>query len=111
MTRELAERDARLRSRLVIFDECQEMFRHERYGDEAKELAIKVMMKARKCAITLGFITPAPAADSLPRDLAKTVSHSIDTLGLGGFVHQHGRRKGRRLIPSYQERTNGKIPG
>jgi S-DNA-T family DNA segregation ATPase FtsK/SpoIIIE len=77
VTRELAERDARLRPRLVIFDECQEMFRHERYGDEAKELAIKVMMKARKCAITLGFITPAPAADSLPRDLAKTVSHGV----------------------------------
>jgi hypothetical protein len=77
VTRELAERDARLRPRLVIFDECREMFRHERYGDEAKELAIKVMMKARKCAIPLGFITPAPAADSLPRDLAKTVSHGV----------------------------------
>lgn len=77
VTRELAEKDARLRPRIVVFDECQEMFRHEKYGEEAKELAIKVMMKARKCAITLIFITPAPAADSLPRDLAKTVTHGV----------------------------------
>lgn len=77
VTRELAERDSRLRPRVVVFDECQEMFRHEKYGEEAKELAIKVMMKARKCAITLIFITPAPAADSLPRDLAKTTSHGV----------------------------------
>ncbi|WP_214365615.1 zonular occludens toxin domain-containing protein [Pseudonocardia sp. H11422] len=77
VTRELAERDARLRPRVVVFDECQEMFRHETFGEEAKELAIKVMMKARKCAITLVFITPAPSALSLPRDLAKTVSHGV----------------------------------
>jgi S-DNA-T family DNA segregation ATPase FtsK/SpoIIIE len=77
VTRQLAERDERLRPRVVVFDECQETFRHERYGEEAKELAIKVMMKARKCAITLVFVTPAPSADSLPRDLAKTVSHRV----------------------------------
>jgi S-DNA-T family DNA segregation ATPase FtsK/SpoIIIE len=77
LTRRLAERDARMRPRVVVFDECQEMFRHETLGKEAKELAIKVMMKARKCGITLVFVTPAPSADSLPRDLAKTVSHRV----------------------------------
>jgi S-DNA-T family DNA segregation ATPase FtsK/SpoIIIE len=77
VTRALAERDARLRPRVVVFDECQELFRHEEFGDEAKELAIKVMMKARKCAITLVFVTPAPSAANLPRDLAKTTSHSV----------------------------------
>ena len=77
VTRELAARDARLRPLVVVFDECQEMFRHEKYGPMAKELAIKVMTKARKCAITLAFVTPAPSADSLPRDLAKTASHRV----------------------------------
>lgn len=77
VTRALAERDARLRPRVVVFDECQELFRHESFGEEAKELAIKVMMKARKCAITLLFVTPAPSASNLPRDLAKTVSHAV----------------------------------
>ncbi|OZM79917.1 FtsK/SpoIIIE domain-containing protein [Pseudonocardia sp. MH-G8] len=75
VTRELAQRDARLRPRVAVFDECQELFRHKEFGEEAKELAIKVMTKARKCAITLMWVTPAPSADSLPRDLAKTASH------------------------------------
>jgi S-DNA-T family DNA segregation ATPase FtsK/SpoIIIE len=77
LTRELAQADPRMRPKVVVFDECQELFRHERYGEEAKQLAIKVMMKARKCGITLVFVTPAPSADSLPRDLAKTVSHRV----------------------------------
>src|SRR5437764_3306891 len=77
LTRELAERDPRMRPKIAVFDECQEMFRHERLGGLAKELAIKLMMKARKVGITLVFVTPAPSADSLPRDLAKTVSHGV----------------------------------
>ncbi|MGW4488859.1 FtsK/SpoIIIE domain-containing protein [Amycolatopsis sp. NPDC004368] len=77
LTREIAERDPRMRPKVVVFDECQEMFRHDKLGEQAKELAIKVMMKARKCGITLIFVTPAPSADSLPRDLAKTVSHRV----------------------------------
>jgi S-DNA-T family DNA segregation ATPase FtsK/SpoIIIE len=77
LTRALAEADPRMRPKVVVFDECQELFRHEKHGAAAKELAIKVMMKARKCGITLLFVTPAPSADSLPRDLAKTVSHRV----------------------------------
>jgi S-DNA-T family DNA segregation ATPase FtsK/SpoIIIE len=77
VTRELASQDARLRPRIAVFDECQELFRHKKFGEEAKELAIKVMTKARKCAITLIWVTPAPSADSLPRDLAKTASHRV----------------------------------
>ncbi|HEY9418431.1 MAG TPA: zonular occludens toxin domain-containing protein, partial [Pseudonocardia sp.] len=77
LTRAVAAKDARMRPKVVVFDECQELFRHEKYGEQAKELAIKVMMKARKCGITLLFVTPAPSADSLPRDLAKTVSHRV----------------------------------
>ncbi|MCU1685784.1 MAG: cell division protein FtsK/SpoIIIE [Amycolatopsis sp.] len=77
LTRKMALADPRMRPKVVVFDECQELFRHEKFGEEAKQLAIKVMMKARKCAITLVFVTPAPSADSLPRDLAKTVSHAV----------------------------------
>jgi S-DNA-T family DNA segregation ATPase FtsK/SpoIIIE len=77
LTREIAEKDPRMRPKVVVFDECQELFRHDKHGTAAKELAIKVMMKARKCGITLLFVTPAPSADSLPRDLAKTVSHRV----------------------------------
>jgi len=77
LTRVIAAKDARMRPKVVVFDECQELFRHDKYGEQAKQLAIKVMMKARKCGITLLFVTPAPSADSLPRDLAKTVSNRV----------------------------------
>jgi S-DNA-T family DNA segregation ATPase FtsK/SpoIIIE len=77
VTRALAKQDCRLRPRLVIFDECQELFRHEKYGEQAKQFAIKVMMKARKCAITLVWVTPEPSADSLPRELPRVVSHGV----------------------------------
>jgi S-DNA-T family DNA segregation ATPase FtsK/SpoIIIE len=77
LTRELAENIPRMRPKVTVFDECQELFRHEKYGEEAKQLAIKVMMKARKCGETMIWVTPAPSADSLPRDLAKTVSHRV----------------------------------
>jgi S-DNA-T family DNA segregation ATPase FtsK/SpoIIIE len=99
LTRAIAENDQRMRPRVVVFDECQELFRHERFGEEAKQLAIKVMMKARKVGITLIWITPAPSADSLPRDLAKTVSHRVcfaigDHVGndaiLGSGAHRAG---------------------
>lgn len=53
------------------------MFRHEKYGEQAKQLAIKVMTKARKCAITLVWVTPEPSADSLPRELPRVVSHGV----------------------------------
>jgi S-DNA-T family DNA segregation ATPase FtsK/SpoIIIE len=61
----------------VVAHNCQELFRHEKYGEQAKQLAIKVMTKARKCAITLVWVTPEPSADSLPRELAKIVSHGV----------------------------------
>jgi S-DNA-T family DNA segregation ATPase FtsK/SpoIIIE len=77
LTRAIAEADPRMRPKVVVFDECQELFRHDTLGEEAKQLAIKVMTKARKCGITLVFVTPEPSADSLPRELAKTVSHRV----------------------------------
>src|SRR5690606_29419502 len=66
VTRDLAERDARLRPRVVVFDEVQELFTHKKYGEEAKELALKVTKKARKTAITLLWVTPDADAASLP---------------------------------------------
>ncbi|GAA4890929.1 FtsK/SpoIIIE domain-containing protein [Saccharopolyspora cebuensis] len=77
LTREIAAKDPSMRPRLVVFDECQELFEHETYGKEAKELAAKVQKKARKCGIVLVWVTPSPSAASLPRDLAKTASHRV----------------------------------
>lgn len=77
VTRDLAERDARLRPRVVVFDEVQELFTHKKYGEEAKELALKVTKKARKTAITLLWVTPDADAASLPRGISKTASNRV----------------------------------
>jgi DNA segregation ATPase FtsK/SpoIIIE, S-DNA-T family len=68
VTRELAERDPRLRPRVVVIDECQNLFMGE-HGKAALETAVKVMSAARKYAVTLMFLTPEPSKDALPRKL------------------------------------------
>jgi DNA segregation ATPase FtsK/SpoIIIE, S-DNA-T family len=77
VTRELARRNKRLRPRIVVFDECHELFEHKQYGAEAAELAVKVMKKARKLAITLVFVTVSPAKDSIPREVTRNTSNRV----------------------------------
>jgi DNA segregation ATPase FtsK/SpoIIIE, S-DNA-T family len=74
LTRELAERDPAMRPRVVVIDECQELFVSD-IGDEAAELVEKIVAKARKYGVTLIFATPVPSADSLPRKVAKVLSN------------------------------------
>ncbi|MEV7125861.1 zonular occludens toxin domain-containing protein [Streptomyces sp. NPDC093260] len=77
LTRELALKDPRMRPRVVVFDECHELFMHKEYGKEAAELAIRVMKKARKVGITLVWVTVSPTADSIPRDVTRNTSHRV----------------------------------
>ncbi|TKG67692.1 cell division protein FtsK [Prauserella endophytica] len=77
LTREIAQRDPRMRPRVVVFDEVHELFTHKKHGPEAKELALKVTKKARKTGITLLWITPDADAASLPRGISKTASHRV----------------------------------
>lgn len=89
VTRELALKDARMRPKVVVFDECHELFMHKDYGKEAAELAIKVMKKARKTAITLVWVTVSPTADSLPRDVTRITSHRV-AFAVGDHVANDG---------------------
>lgn len=77
LTRELALKDPRMRPRVVVFDECHELFMSKEYGKEAAELAIRVMKKARKVGITLIWVTVSPTADSIPRDVTRNTSHRV----------------------------------
>lgn len=77
LTRELARRDRRMRPRLVVFDECHELFMHKQYGAEAAELAEKVMKKARKTGITLIWVTVSPAKDSIPKEVTRNTSNRV----------------------------------
>ncbi len=77
LTRELALKDPRMRPKVVVFDECHELFMSKDYGKEAAELAIRVMKKARKVGITLIWVTVSPTADSIPRDVTRNTSHRV----------------------------------
>ncbi|MCG3748888.1 hypothetical protein [Amycolatopsis sp. Poz14] len=74
VTRELAEKDARLRPRVVVIDECQNLFMGKD-GKVAIEVASKLMSTARKYAITLIFLTPEPSKDALPRKITSVASN------------------------------------
>lgn len=89
VTRELALKDPRMRPKVVVFDECHELFMHKEYGKEAAELAIKVMKKARKVAITLIWVTVSPTADSIPRDVTRNTSHNV-AFAVGDHVANDG---------------------
>ncbi|MFL6116306.1 MAG: cell division protein FtsK [Catenulispora sp.] len=89
VTRKLAMRDKRLRPKVRVFDECHELFEHKKYGDEAKDLAIKVLKKARKCAITLVFVTVSPTANSIPKDVTRNTSNRV-AFAVGDHVANDG---------------------
>lgn len=74
LTRALAAADPRMRPRVVVIDECQELFVSD-IGEEAAELVVKIVAKARKYGVTLIFATPVPSADSLPRNVAKVLTN------------------------------------
>ncbi|MCT9932471.1 hypothetical protein N5079_19910 [Planotetraspora sp. A-T 1434] len=75
VTRELAEKDARLRPRIIVVDECQALYMHEEYGDEAVEITVKLISAARKYGITLILATPEPSSTSLPRKVMAVTSN------------------------------------
>ncbi|GAA1195389.1 zonular occludens toxin domain-containing protein [Pseudonocardia alaniniphila] len=77
VTRKLASAIRGLHPLVVVFDECHEMFEHPQYGKEAGELAIKVVKKARKCGITMIFLTQSPTATSIPKDLTRNCSNGV----------------------------------
>jgi len=77
VTRKLASTVPGLHPVVVIFDECHEMFEHPDHGAEAGSLAIKVVKKARKCGITLLFLTQSPTAASIPKDLTRNCSNGV----------------------------------
>ncbi|MFC9637152.1 zonular occludens toxin domain-containing protein [Streptomyces mirabilis] len=89
LTRELALRDPRMRPKVVIFDECQELFANKLYGKEAAEHAEKVLKKARKVGITLIFVTPSPNADSIPKELTRNTSHNV-AFAVGDYIANDG---------------------
>lgn len=74
VTRQIAQKYPELRPRLTLFSECHELFGHKDYGEEATELAVKTIRRARKCALWMGFDTQDARADAIPPKLLSLVS-------------------------------------
>ncbi|WP_433267251.1 zonular occludens toxin domain-containing protein [Actinosynnema sp. CS-041913] len=74
VNRKVAERDARLRPRVVVLDECQILFMDEDYGERAADVVMKLVSTARKYAVTIMFATPEASTQSLPRKVTAVTS-------------------------------------
>ncbi|MFI9008842.1 FtsK/SpoIIIE domain-containing protein [Actinosynnema sp. NPDC053489] len=74
VNRKVAEKDARLRPRVVVIDECQALFMDEEYGETAADLVTKLISAARKYGIVLMFATPEASTASLPRKIMAVTS-------------------------------------
>ena len=101
VTRKLASTVKGLHPVVVIFDECHEMFEHPKFGKDAGLLAIKVVKKARKCGITLIFLTQSPTAASIPKDLTRNCSNGVafavaDQVANDGLLGSGAYRQGIR---------------
>jgi S-DNA-T family DNA segregation ATPase FtsK/SpoIIIE len=101
VTRTLADTVPGLHPKVVVFDECHEMFEHRAHGEEARALTIKVVKKARKCGITLVFLTQSPTAASIPKDLTRNCSNSVafavaDQVANDGLLGSGAYRQGIR---------------
>jgi S-DNA-T family DNA segregation ATPase FtsK/SpoIIIE len=75
ITREMAKaRSAHLYPLVCIIDECQNVFMHERHGDQAKDDAAYVIRLGRAYGIILVLATQRPDASSLPTSISGNVS-------------------------------------
>jgi S-DNA-T family DNA segregation ATPase FtsK/SpoIIIE len=74
VTRQLAERHPELRPKLALFSECHELLGDSEYGEEATDLAVKTVRRARKTAIWTGYDTQDARKDAIPPKLVGLVS-------------------------------------
>lgn len=75
VNREVALKDPRLRPRIIVIDECQALFMHPEYKEEAISLAVRLINAARKYGLTVILATPEASSDSLPRKVMTVTSN------------------------------------
>lgn len=74
VTAELASRKSlKLHPLVVAVDECQELFSHKEFGDEAGELAEKCIKLGRALGVIVLLATQRPDRDSLPTGISANV--------------------------------------
>ena len=74
VTREIARKYPDLRPIATLFSECHELFGDKEFGEEAAELGVQTIRRARKCAMWLGFDTQSSRKDAIPPKIVELVS-------------------------------------
>ncbi len=73
LTRALAEQHPDMRPIVAMFSECHELFGDKDCGDEAAELAIRVVKRGRKTGVITGYDTQSSRTDAIPSQLVENV--------------------------------------
>ncbi|WP_198357125.1 cell division protein FtsK [Streptomyces fildesensis] len=74
VTRQIADMKVGLHVLLAIFDECQNVFAHPKYGKQAGEDAEFIIKVGRALGVVLVLATQRPDKDSLPTGISGNVS-------------------------------------
>ena len=74
VTREIALKHPDLRPIATLFSECHELFGDKEFGEEAADLGVQTIRRARKCALWLGFDTQSSRKDAIPPKIVELVS-------------------------------------
>jgi S-DNA-T family DNA segregation ATPase FtsK/SpoIIIE len=73
LTRALAEQHPDMRPIVAMFSECHELFGDKDCGEEAAELAIRVVKRGRKTGVITGYDTQSSRTDAIPSQLVENV--------------------------------------
>ena len=74
VTRQIADMKIGLHPLLAVFDECQNLFAHPKYGKQAGEDAEFIIKVGRALGVVLVLATQRPDKDSLPTGISGNVS-------------------------------------
>lgn len=111
--REYAEREPLLRPRVIVIDECQNLFMSE-HGKDAEVIVKQLVTTARKYATTLIFVTPDPTGDAIPSGVVRIMSNRAcfpigDQIGndaaIGTGSHKIGLTAAN-LVPAIDDQLN-----
>lgn len=111
--REYAEREPRLRPRVMIIDECQNLFMSE-HGKDAEVIMKQLVTTARKYATTLILLTPDPTGDAIPTGIVRIMSNRAcfpigDQIGNDAAIGTGSHRTGLtavNLMPAVDNEPN-----
>lgn len=111
--REYAEREPRLRPRVMIIDECQNLFMSE-HGKDAETIVKKLVTTARKYATTLIMLTPDPTGDAVPSGVVRIMSNRAcfpigDQIGNDAAIGTGSHKTGltaANLVPAIDDQLN-----